>query len=251
MKENSKIKKESNRAGLYLTLIFHLVLLIVLLAYSIHTTIRQGTDYLFDFSRQEKMEMEEAEKLRREELRESVSRELDELISAAGRSVPRNVAVDASRREQSPLQDDRHANPQDIYDQAERLQRKLDASRREMEAASDSRDDILVPDRDGKDEETAGTYSGPAVISYNLDGRKAMYLPVPAYKCPMGGDVSVTVTVNRKGYVTGVKIIEAVSSPDECLREAAVQAARISRFASSPDSPERQAGEILYRFTAQ
>ena len=69
MKENSKIKKESNRAGLYLTLIFHLVLLIVFLAYSIHTTIRHGTDYLFDFSKQEKMEMEEAEKLRREELR--------------------------------------------------------------------------------------------------------------------------------------------------------------------------------------
>ena len=57
--------------------------------------------------------------------------------------------------------------------------------------------------------------------------------------------------VNRKGYVTGVKIIEAVSSPDQCLRDYALRAASGSRFTASQDAQERQVGEIVYRFVAQ
>ena len=66
-----------------------------------------------------------------------------------------------------------------------------------------------------------------------------------------GGDVSVSIIVNRKGYVTGVKIIEAVSSPDQCLRDYALRAASGSRFTASQDAQERQVGEIVYRFVAQ
>ena len=184
-----------------------------------------------------------------ESVKEELDAEIDALLNASrsqnARSV-RNVAVDASE----PLRDDRHDNPEDIYRDARELQERLDRTRREIEEASDDEDNIAVSD--GKsDKSKKETYTGPAVISYSLDGRKAMSLPVPAYKCMGGGDVSVSIIVNRKGYVVGTKIIESVSSPDQCLRDYALRAAGRSRFTASQDAPERQAGEIVYRFLAQ
>ena len=202
-----------DKAGLYLTVICHLVLLIILLSWSIHAQLRKDT--------------------------------LNTSRNQNARSV-RNVAVDASE----PLRDDRHDNPEDIYRDARELQERLDRTRREIEEASDDEDNIAVSD--GKsDKAKKETYTGPSVISYTLDGRKAMNLPVPAYKCMGGGDVSVSIIVNRKGYVVGTKIIESVSSPDQCLRDYALRAAGRSRFTASQDAPERQAGEIVYRFIAQ
>ena len=90
-----------------------------------------------------------------------------------------------------------------------------------------------------------------SVISYSLDGRKAISLPVPAYKCPGGGDVSIQITVNRKGYVTAAAVIENVSTSDECIVSSAIAAAKRSRFRASASAPEKQVGEIVYRFIPQ
>ena len=201
-----------DKAGLYLTLIVHLLLIIVLLSWSIHTQLVRDTSFLIDFSEQEAQEAREARAQMQESVSEEIEAELDALLNASrnqsARSI-RNVAVDASE----PLRDDRHDHPEDIYKEARELQERLDRSRREVEEASSSEDQVSVYKEDGGKETEA--YQGPSVISYTLEGRKAMNLPVPAYKCMGGGDVSVSIIVNRKGYVTGVKIIEAVSSPDQ------------------------------------
>ena len=63
--------------------------------------------------------------------------------------------------------------------------------------------------------------------------------------------MSVRITVNRKGYVVAAQIIENASAADECLRSESLQAARRSRFTASANAPERQIGEIVYRFVAQ
>lgn len=234
-----------DKAGVYLTVIFHLVLVIILLSWSIHVQLTKDTSFLIDFSAQEEQE----EKVAKEKMKESVSAELDELLSQAGRqnrSNIRNVAVDASE----PLKDDRYEHPEDIYKDARELQERLNRSRKEVEDAADSKDNVSVSKKGG-DKSSKEKYNGPSVISYSLDGRKAMSLPVPAYKCLGGGDVSVSIIVNRKGYVIGTKIIESVSSPDQCLRDYALRAAARSRFTASQNAPERQAGEIVYRFIAQ
>lgn len=237
-----------DKAGVYLTAIFHLAVIIVLLCWSIHTQLARDTSFVIDFSQQEEQEAREARERMKESVSEEIEAELDALLNASGnqsaRSI-RNVAVDASE----PLKDDRYEHPEDIYREAQELQERLDQSRREVEEASSSEDQVSVyREDDGKKKDA---YKGPSVISYTLEGRKAMNLPVPAYKCMGGGDVSVSIIVNRKGYVTGVRIIEAVSSPDQCLRGYALRAASSSRFTASPDAPERQAGEIVYRFVAQ
>lgn len=237
-----------DKAGLYLTLIFHLAVIIVLLCWSIHTQLTRDTSFVIDFSQLEEQEALEAREQMKQSVSEEIDAELDALLGASGRQnrqTVRNVAVDASE----PLRDDRHENPEDIYRDARDLQKRLDKARQEIEeaAAGDDGADVF---KEGSNPETEA-YQGPSVISYALEGRKAMSLPVPAYKCMGGGDVSVSIIVNRKGYVTGARIIESVSSPDQCLRDYALRAASRSRFTASQDASERQAGEIVYRFVAQ
>ncbi|MBQ2109276.1 MAG: energy transducer TonB, partial [Bacteroidales bacterium] len=94
-------------------------------------------------------------------------------------------------------------------------------------------------------------YSGPSVISYSLDGRKASKLPIPAYRCYGGGMVTVIIIVDNAGNVVSAKVQDAVSSTDKCLREFAVRAARLSKFSSDPHAPARQTGDIVYQFLAQ
>ena len=236
-----------DRAGLYLTLIVHLLLIIVLLSWSIHTQLARDTSFLIDFSEQEAQEAMEARAQMQESVSEELEAELEALLNASRSQSTqsiRNVAVDASE----PLRDDRHDHPEDIYREARELQERLDQSRREMEQAADDPDNVAIYE---EEDSPAEAYRGPSVISYTLDGRKAMSLPVPAYKCMGGGDVSVSVVVNRKGYVVDARIIESVSSKDQCLREYALRAASGSRFTASSGAPERQVGEIVYRFIAQ
>ena len=147
------------------------------------------------------------------------------------------------------MKDDRHKNPNQVYDEARELQRKLDASR--AAALREQGSDDVAANNENLPKENAQQYQGPSVISYTLDGRKAISLPVPAYKCQGGGDVSVQITVNRKGYVVAAQVIESVSSSDECIVRSAIAAAKRSRFRASTTAPEKQVGEIVYRFIAQ
>ncbi len=195
---------------------------------------------MLDFTKQEELEKQ----IKEQQFKDDISAQLDAMIAASQSNTPRNAVVDANKR----LRDDRNKNPQEVYDEAKKLQEKLDASRREAEAASDDKENISLSEDHKKVDEV---YSGPSVISYRLDGRKSMSLPIPAYKCLGGGDVSIAIIVNPRGYVIGVKIVESVSSSDECIRQYALNAARQSRFTPSESAPERQGGEIVYRFVAQ
>ena len=71
------------------------------------------------------------------------------------------------------------------------------------------------------------------------------------YRCYGAGDVTVIITVNPQGQVMNAQVMDAVSSNDQCLRNFAVRAARLSRFSASTTAPAKQTGEILYRFVAQ
>lgn len=240
MSDKSNIKRGKSRVGLYSTLIFHLSIFIILLSVSINSVVQKESTFVLDFTKQEEMEEEQ----RKIELKESVSRELDALLSS-NRNV-RNVAVDASR----PLRDDRHRNPNQVYDEARELQRKLDASRRDAMSEQSSEDRVdLTPDKE--QDSSAEDYRGPSVISYTLDGRKARKLEVPAYKWYGAGDVYVQIVVNQKGKVIGATVIDGVSTSNEALHSLAIAAAKRSRFSASTSAPKEQIGEIVYRFISQ
>ena len=119
----SFLDSKEKKVGFYSTVIFHLVVLIIFLLTAIHGIVSEETSFVLDFSKLE--EIEKIEKL--EEIKQQASKELDDLLSGkVSPSAYRNVAVDRSSR---ALKDDRHKNPNQVYDEARELQRKLDASR--------------------------------------------------------------------------------------------------------------------------
>lgn len=242
MQENPSERRKENRIGLYSTIIFHLVVLIVLLVYSIGASIKKESSFILDFTQQEKQELiKQQEELK--EFKDRVSKELDAMIAAAPTPTVRNAVVDANaikaRAEREAL--------------GRSVEEALAANRRKALEAED--DEVATednPDAGGAEEEgEAHEYSGPSVLSYDLEGRKAVHLPIPAYKGFGGGDVAVAIYVNRSGRVIKAQVIESASSKDKSLWQWAVKAAERSKFNRSDSAPDPQKGSIVYRFIAQ
>ncbi|MCF0172591.1 MAG: hypothetical protein HUJ91_02500 [Bacteroidales bacterium] len=232
--------KES-RVGLYTTLIVHLSILAVLLISSIGAVVSKESSFVLDFTKQEKIEKEK----KQEDIKAKAARELEEMIAAAPEYKVRNIVVDEGEKLK-----DNTGKPSTVYQEARDLQKRLDASRRK--AMSENAEDKV--DMGGSEEnegDNAPAYSGPSVVSYRLDGRKATHLPVPAYKGMGSGDVSVKIYVNQRGRVIDAKVNEGASTSDQVLWKLAMEAARRSRFTMSDTAPEPQIGEIVYRFIGQ
>ena len=233
--------KSEDRAGLYITVIFHLLIIIVLLACQIGAALKRENTFVLDFTKQEEVEKKKAE----ENFKEEVSDRLDQLLASAAGVPIRNIAVDRS----STLKDDRNTNAEELYKEAERLAREL-----ENGYEIDEPDDyipISKPVSQKKEPQKKQQYSGPSVVSYDLAGRKASRLSIPAYRCFGAGHVTVIITVDPSGNVVNAKIQEDVSSNDKCLRDFAIRAARTSKFSASSSAPPRQIGNIVYMFIAQ
>ncbi len=226
-------------------MIFHLTVIIVLLLYQIGNTIGREESFVLDFSKQEEIERMEKELVMQKNLNER----LEEMIAAARQnSAPiRNIAVDAG----SALKDDRGTDADQLYKDAEKLASELKNGQKDG-IEEDARNETVEMQHQNKPDKGNGkAYSGPSVVSYTLDGRKASHLKIPAYRCYGAGDVTVIITVNPQGTVMAAKVMDEISSTDPCLREFAVRAARLSKFSASPTAPARQNGEIVYRFIAQ
>ena len=238
-------KDKDSRAGLYMTVIFHLTVIIALLLYQIDSTVRKEESFVLDFSKQEEIERLKKE----EEFKEDISKRLDDLIAAARSSSKpiRNIAVDAGNQ----LKDDRGTDAEQLYKDAAKLAADLKNGTKDA-IEEDAREETVEMQHQRKPtKEEQKEYSGPSVVSYTLDGRKASHLKIPAYRCYGSGDVTVIITVNNAGVVTAAKVMDDISSDDSCLRNFAVRAARLSRFSASQTAPPNQKGEILYRFIAQ
>ena len=253
-----RIPKE-DRAGLYFTVIVHLAVLIVLLASGLGYSISGENSFVLDFSRQDELEelQAEAERLQAElEFKEAISRKLQEELGGDIPVAPpqtsgsdiRNIAVD-----RGALRDDRDTDAEQLYADAERLRQEL------MQGSDIIEEDYYAmpaPEtpsevRDNEKAAEVESYSGPSVVEYDLAGRKASHLNIPAYRCLGGGEVKVIITVNPGGDVIDAKIDESASSTDRCLRNFAIQAATRSRFSAKQGAAPKQIGYIVYQFIAQ
>ena len=231
-------------------MIFHLTVIIVLLLYQIDATVRREESFVIDFSKQEEIErqIQEMEEMEREIAKlDAIRQRLEEKISGSTTPI-RNIAVDNG----GPLKDDRGTDAEQLYADAERLAQELSQGQ-QSNAYDESYNDDTVDLGGGKKDKgkSDSVYSGPSVLSYTLDGRKASHLPIPAYRCYAGGEVTVIIVVNPQGMVIGAEVKDDISSTDQCLRNFAVRAARLSKFSQSSTAPARQTGEIVYRFIAQ
>jgi TonB family C-terminal domain len=209
-------------------------------------SIKQEKGFLMDFSQLEEKErlQEEIERLEKEAaFKESIAQRLQQEIDAA--PPVRGVAVD-----RAALKDDRGTDAEQLYKDAQRLQEEL-AQGHEIQQEDYADPNPVKPAQEEPKKEDAPVYSGPSVVSYYLDGRKASKLPIPAYRCMGAGQVTVLIKVAPNGSVVEAKVDESVSSADKCLKEFAVRAARLSKFSAKADAPARQQGNIVYEFVAQ
>ena len=230
------------KAGLYITAIVHLAVIIVLLVCQIGYSVQRENSFVLDFTKQE--EQEKIEK--QEELSRNALAQLESMLSVARSQPVRNVTVNRSQ-----LKDDRNTDADQLYRDAERLAQDLkDGQHRQQDDPKDYVQDPVTPPSDPKPRKQE-TYSGPSVLSWSLDGRKATHLPIPAYRCIGAGEVTVIITVNNQGTVVDAKVDDGSSSGDGCLRSFATRAARLSKFNASSTAPARQMGTITYLFIAQ
>ena len=238
---------QEDKAGIYTTVIVHLAVVIVLLLAGLDYSIHKENSFVLDFSKLEEKERleQEIERLREEaEFKESIAQRLQQQIDAA--PAVRNIAVD-----RAALKDDRGTDAEQLYRDAERLAQELARGYEvKQEDYADPNIHTEQTQAETKQEE-APAYSGPSVVSYWLEGRKASKLPIPAYRCMGAGQVTVLITVDPGGTVIAAKVDEAVSSKDNCLRSFAVRAARLSKFSAKADAPAKQGGNIIYEFIAQ
>ncbi len=226
-------------------MIFHLTVIIVLLLHQVD--VRRGieTSFVLDFSKQEEIEKKQEEIAFKDE----ISKRLDELLGQMpSRSAGdyKNIAVD-----RGSLKDDRNTDADQLYKDAARLQQELENGSKAA-LYEDARNEAV--DTRPKASETKAEqheYSGPSVVSYNLDGRKASHLKIPAYRCMGEGRVTVIIAVDPQGNVISAKVQEGVSSTDQCLCNFAIRAARLSKFSASTTAPAKQIGDITYEFIAQ
>ena len=165
----------------------------------------------------------------------------------------RNISVDATNIElNAGLTDEKKTDADEIYREAARAREQMKANKQKWDEAQNS-EEANVPNIEEKSmvPTEQGTFKGPAVISYFLEGRKAYRLPVPAYKCEQGGQVVVDLEVNRDGTVANATIDASNSVNDECITNAAIRAALSSRFSASETAPSKQKGSITYLFVPQ
>ncbi len=98
----------------------------------------------------------------------------------------------------------------------------------------------------------SGTGTGKKGISYSLDGRTPLSLPLPEYNYQKQGIVVVEVTVDRNGLVTiATPGVKGSTTLDENLLRAARKAALAAKFDRKPDAPAFQKGTITYHFSLQ
>jgi len=239
----ARLPKE-DRAGLLITVIVHLTVIIVFLLVQIGKELSKESTFVLDFTKQE-----ELEKAKKEiDFKDDISRKLDELLGSTPNykaSDIRNIAVDRAN-----LKDDRNTDADQLYKDAERLAKELkDGQNQNIEDARSETVDLnptIHKTSDSKKE-----YSGASVLSYNLERRKMVTAKVPAYKCMGSGDVTVIIKVNPAGTVIDAKVLESVSSSDQCLKSQAIRAARTSKFSATTATTANQMGDITYRFIAQ
>lgn len=241
------------QAGILITVAVHLTVMIVLLLVSIRTVTRRGAEFiLIDPADLPDIETEtetepEWDELTPEDI-DLIQRSIDQMMAERHLQTVDYHNITSTRNV-----DARNTDADQLYADAERL---AEALRNGQSTSQDESGDVEIPRKqDGK--EDGGKADGPkpkydaSVLSWALEGRRAVQLPVPAYKCYGGGTVTVLIEVSPLGRVVNARVDTATSSNDPCLQRWALSFAKQARFSSSTNAPDPQKGDIIYQFVSQ
>lgn len=236
-----------NINGFLGTLIFHLLLVVVIMATRLSSVSHQPEQsMLIEFD---------------SDVTEEEFRELTESLMNRGEfdedpesdQLRRNIAVNVS--EERPVPDEfREMSPDQMSELDDRVEEILNnAANGKMPEPEQPDMNFKLP-TDTPDQENINDepYTGPTTITYDLAGRIHLRMPVPVYKCPGGGIVEVKISVNRHGKVISANIDgEPESFNERCIFQMALEAATGSIFDEKSDAPPVQDGTITFHFQKQ
>ncbi len=94
-------------------------------------------------------------------------------------------------------------------------------------------------------------YAGESNITYYLENRYHLSLPIPVYLSQGGGKVVVNIVVNRQGKVIQADPVETKNLHDDQIYLYAKAAALRTVFNADANAPAAQKGSIHYNFVAQ
>lgn len=233
-----------HRIGLSVTLIAYLVLMIVFVSSRIVVGRKPSQQGMY-------IDLQTLAELQRERdrLQELVDQRQNEQLD--WRSV-RNVASNENALNEN-LRDDRGTNAAALNDAAADAQDRMRANREAYEAGL--AEERRLGERPGSepgdgDKRQDARVKGTVTVSFSFSDptRTSRHIEIPAYLCEGGGDVVVAATLDRTGKVIAARV---TSGGDECMREAALRAARMSLFNIDNTAPVRQNGTITYVFIPQ
>ncbi len=235
-----------SKYGILGTISFHLILLVLILAFKINgERSTKPSGIIFDLKTLEELSRMQVE----------VPKLPDQTAEQA-----RNIAVDQKEDRVESFEDYKN------YQRPDQVVDNLAKSNVDQAVKNIIEENNLNPNNDelpdiGTEElkmfradkiKEEQVYKGATNIYYNLEGREVVHLEVPVYKCEGGGLVKLDIRVNRRGKVEWVSVDNAESeTADPCLIEAAKNAAMKTRFTLNQAAPLLQQGSLSYRFIAQ
>lgn len=117
---------------------------------------------------------------------------------------------------------------------------------------SDGDDDDEVGDKGDPDGSRSNNYSGgtggKGNGNYDLGSRSATQRPIPEGCGNEEGTVVIEVQVDRDGNTIRAQQGRGTTASDNCLIEAAKQAALNTKWSPDPNAPRTQQGKITYKF---
>lgn len=239
-----------HRVGLLVTVVLYLIAAILFVSYKIVVYENPTTTMYVDLVNPEEPELPKPEEIKPKPVEEIDPGSYERVMN---RRSDQNAKMDAS------LKDDRGTQADKLLAEAERVQRELAAGQQAFRSGMDEIAEMSKrhkmpkstssPSKSSSSQRRTVKVQGNVTVSYDLAGRTATYLHVPAYQCREGGTVVVGITVNRNGEVINASVEKA--SPGECIAQRAVQAALASSFNADAGAPDRQRGTITYVFVAQ
>ena len=232
-----------HRVGLCVTLIAYLLLMIVFVSSKIVVGRRASQQGMY-IDLQTLAELEKERDRLEREVRERQEQNPIDWGSIRNRASNENALNER-------LRDDRGTNTAALKEAAAEAEARMRANREAYEEGL--AEERAIRERRGREEGAERRDSkikGRVTVSFSLTDpvRTSRWLEVPAYRCEGGGEVVVSITVNRAGEVTAARIEEG---GDDCMREAALRAARMSLFNIDSAAPARQTGTITYIFIPQ
>ena len=234
-----------NRAGLSVTIIVFLVGAIVFIASKIDISSRKAPDTIYiDLG---PVELED----KIEQLKEEIRQKQDVDWSSI-----RNRASNENALNEN-LEDTKGLDASEINDEAEAMERQMQANRdafeegmREVERISNNKSESSGGNNGSNDKKQDAKYKGNVTVSWSFKDpvRNSRNVIIPAYRCEGGGEVIIEAVLNQSGKVISATV---VSGGDGCMQQTARNAALGSTFNIDKSAPEKHYGTITYIFIPQ